>query len=427
MSLLLGCIADDFTGATDLANMLVKGGMRTMQYLGVPEEPLEDSDADAIVIALKSRTIAADEAIHQSISAVRRLKTAGARQIFFKYCSTFDSTDQGNIGPVIEALMDEVKSDFTVACPAAPENGRTVYQGHLFVHGALLSESGMQHHPLTPMKDANLVRVLERQVKEKAGLIPYDIVNRGIEAIKHHMNLLRKKGIPYAIVDALEEEHLLAIGAACEDLPLVTGGSGMAMGLPENFRRQGLLPVSGNAVTPLPTAPGRMAVLAGSCSEATRLQVNAMKKNCPSYQVDPRVMTTEEGVADILKWAKNHLHTGPILIYSSAPPEQVADIQRKLGKEEASARTEQILARTALALTKIGVTRMIVAGGETSGAVVSALSIRALRIGPEIAPGVPWTIALPSSLNAPTLCLALKSGNFGGEHFFSQALDFFNE
>ena len=430
MSLLLGCIADDFTGATDLASMLVRHGMRTVQYIGVPDTLEEHPEADAVVVALKSRTLPSSEAIHLSVKALTQLQAAGAEQFFFKYCSTFDSTDEGNIGPVLEALLDELESDFTVACPAAPENGRTVYKGHLFVNDTLLSESGMRNHPLTPMKDPNLVRVLGRQMKGSVGLTPYHIVQKGVKSIRRHWEILREEGHRCVLLDAIQDEHLVTLGAACADLTLITGGSGMSMGLPENFRRRGLLPESINAVASLPPIEGPAAVIAGSCSSATRSQVAAMQYTHPAYKIDPTRTEPDFVVSEAVAWAKERLNATPILIYSSAPPEEVAAIQARLGKAQASSITEHILARIAQELVNLGVHRLVVAGGETAGAVVSTLGIQALRIGPEIAPGVPWTIAItpPNVHSTPTsLCLALKSGNFGDKDFFTTAFDLYHE
>ncbi len=429
MPLLLGCIADDFTGATDLANVLVRHGMRTVQYIGVPEMPTDLPEADAIVVALKSRTIPAEEAVLLAQAALNQLQAAGARQFFFKYGSTFDSTDEGNIGPVLEALLDALGSDFTVACPAAPENARTVYRGHLFVGRELLSDSGMRDHPLTPMRDANLVRVLARQMRGSVGLVAYDVVRRGAEAVRRRLDALRAEGHCCALLDALRDEHLMTLGAACSDLPLVTGGSGMALGLPENFRRRGLLSDSIDAVASLPHTDGQAAVLAGSCSKATRIQVASMRRTRPAYRVDPIRLGGDDVASEALSWARERLEEGPVLIYSSASPEEVAAVQARLGREQAGALTEQVLARIAQGLVDAGVRRLVVAGGETSGAVVSALGVRTLRIGPEIAPGVPWIITASSSVAhaSSPLCLALKSGNFGAEDFFTHAFDLFDE
>ncbi|MGH6928782.1 MAG: 3-oxo-tetronate kinase, partial [Dongiaceae bacterium] len=295
MALLLGCIADDLTGATDLANTLVRQGMRTVQLIGVPDADAPLPDADAIVVALKSRTIPAAEAVSMSRAALERLRTAGARQFLFKYCSTFDSTDQGNIGPVADALLADLGESFTIACPAFPENERTIYLGHLFVGRVLLSDSSMKDHPLTPMTDANLVRVLGRQSKSKVVLVPYEGVRRGSEAIEDCFRAHRESGTPcIAIVDAVEDRQLHDIGAACAELKLVTGGSGIALGLPENFRRQGLLSTAG-AADALPKIEGREAVIAGSCSAATLLQIDQMKRTRPAFAVDPVALAADEG------------------------------------------------------------------------------------------------------------------------------------
>ena len=417
MALLLGCIADDLTGATDLANTLVRQGMRTVQVIGVPpaREPLPA--ADAIVVALKSRTIPAAEAVAMSRAALERLRAAGARQYFFKYCSTFDSTDRGNIGPVADALLADLGETFTIACPAFPENRRTIYLGHLFVGDVLLSDSSMRSHPLTPMTDANLVRVLGRQTTARVGLVPFGVVSRGPQAIGADFARLRAAGAAYAIVDAVEDRHLLDIGAACAELRLITGGSGIALGLPENLRRRGLLSTTGG-VDALPAVGGDAAVIAGSCSAATLAQIDHMKQARPAFAVDPMAMAAgEDIVGRALAWARERLSGGPVLIYASAPPEQVARTQEKLGRERAGEMIERALAEIAAGLVAAGVRRLIVAGGETSGAVVQRLAVKALRIGPQIDPGVPWT----ATVEAPVLALALKSGNFGAPDFFTRA------
>ncbi len=417
MALLLGCIADDLTGATDLANTLVRQGMRTVQVIGVPAagEPLPE--ADAIVVALKSRTIPAAEAVAISRAALGRLRAAGARQYFFKYCSTFDSTDRGNIGPVADALLADLGETFTIACPAFPENQRTIYLGHLFVGGVLLSESSMRTHPLTPMTDANLVRVLGRQTRAKVGLVPFAIVSQGPQAIAAYFERLRAGGVRYAIVDAVEDRHLLDIGAACSDMLLITGGSGIALGLPENFRRRGMLRAAGS-VDALPAVEGYAAVIAGSCSAATLAQIEHMKQARPTFAIDPLALASgEDAISRALAWAREQLTAGPILIYASAPPEEVAQTQERLGRVRAGELVEHALAEIAAGLVAAGVRRLIIAGGETSGAVVQRLGARALRIGPQIDPGVPWT----ATVGEPVLALALKSGNFGAPDFFTRA------
>ena len=416
--MLLGCIADDLTGATDLALMLVREGMRTIQLIGVPEPGAMPQDVDAVVVALKSRTIPADEAVAQSLASAEVLLAAGARQLMFKYCSTFDSTDEGNIGPVTEALLDRLQAPLTIATPAFPTNGRRVFQGHLFVGRQLLSESPMKDHPLTPMRDPDLVRVLQRQTRLKVGLVPYEVVSRGEAAIAEAFEAAERAGERILIVDAAEDRHLRDIGAAARDLRLVTGGSGIALGLPENFRHQGLLAEQASA-TRMTAPDGRAAILAGSCSAATRGQVAAAQAaGLPALRLAPEALADgSQRVMDIFDWAGAHLGDQPILIYSTAEPEEVSAAQGRLGRERSAALLEDTLAAVARGLVSRGVTRLIVAGGETSGAVIEGLGIRALEIGPEIDPGVPWTM----SLNEPRLCLALKSGNFGAPDFFLKA------
>jgi uncharacterized protein YgbK (DUF1537 family) len=422
MAVLLGAIADDFTGATDLCNALVRRGMRTVQLIDVPTPGTNIPDAEAVVIALKSRTVPAAEAIAKSLAALTWLKTAGALQILFKYCSTFDSTDAGNIGPVAEALMSALDTDFTLFCPAFPEAGRTIYRGYLFVGDVLLSESGMRDHPLTPMRDASLVRVLQRQSRERVGLVPEATVARGAAAICDAFVALRRDGFAHTIVDAIEDRDLEAIGEAAADLKLITGGSGIALGLPENFRRKGLL--SGGAADTLPAISGAAAVLSGSCSTATLAQVAYMKERAPCFTVDPIAAAEGGDVArQALAWAKPQLGDRPILISATAPPEKVAEVQHRLGRERAGALVEETLAAIASGLAAAGVRRLVVAGGETAGAVVQALGVTGLRIGRQIDPGVPWT----ASLGEPALALALKSGNFGAPDFFLRAFSVLSE
>ena len=415
MGLLLGCIADDFTGATDLAGTLVRAGMRSVQMIGVPTGPAPD--VDAVVVALKSRTTPVEAAISESLAALNWLREAGCRQIFFKYCSTFDSTDDGNIGPVGEAILDALGGDFTIACPAFPRNNRTICKGYLFVGDVLLNESGMQDHPLTPMRDANLVRVLDRQTKSSIGLVDYETVRRGASATKEAFSILRENGARFAVVDALDDADLISIGEACSDMSLITGGSGVAIGLPENFRKMGLLDTAEPADT-LPNIEGHEAVLAGSCSRATRRQIGIMAQDHPALKIDPMELAEDAAtVTRALAWAADKFAKGPILIYASAEPEEVQTAQEVLGTERAGALVEDAMAAIARGLVDAGVRRLIVAGGETSGAVVGGLAITGLRIGPEIDPGVPWT----ASLGDNPLLLALKSGNFGAPDFFTKA------
>jgi uncharacterized protein YgbK (DUF1537 family) len=409
----LGAIADDFTGATDLANNLVRSGLRVVQCIGVPREPLGE-DVDAVVVALKSRTVPAGEAVAQSLAALRWLQGEGAGQVYFKYCSTFDSTPAGNIGPVTEALMDALQCDFTIACPAFPENGRTVFKGYLFAGDVPLHESGMRDHPLTPMTDANLVRVLQAQCTRKVGLIDYRVVAQGAAAIAQRIAALRREGIAIAVVDAISDGDLRRLGPALAALPLVTAGSGVAIGLGANW---------GIAATPraaqLPGAKGHRVVISGSCAVATRAQVASfVATGAAARAVDPVSLAQgDAALADTVEWASRAMLRGPVLVYSTAEPQAVASAQAYFGVEAAGALVEKALARIACALVERGAGQLVVAGGETSGAVVQALGVERLRIGPQIDPGVPWCAA-HSPVAGGTLHLALKSGNFGTPDFF---------
>jgi len=416
-SLRLGCIADDFTGATDLANNLVRSGMRVVQAIGEQRECF-DGDADAIVVALKTRTIARDEAVAQSLAALDWLRAQGAAQIYFKYCSTFDSTRDGNIGPVTEALMDVLAADFTIATPAFPDNGRTVYNGCLFVGDVLLSESGMRHHPLTPMTDANLVRVMQAQCTRKVGLVDHRVVARGPDAIRARFDALRADGVAIAIVDAITNDDLLRLGPALADMPLVTAGSGVAIALPANF---GIVPSA--AASALPPAAGKQAVIAGSCSEATNRQVRAfIAVGGAALRIDPLEIAARVDVThDALAWCESHVAGGPVLLYSTAEPRDVRSVQQRLGVAHAGSMTEATLGAIARGLVDLGVRRLIVAGGETSGACVQALRIARMKIGPQIDPGVPWCWARTDAERGVGVHLALKSGNFGADDFFAKA------
>ncbi len=432
MPVLLGAIADDFTGATDLCNTLVRRGMKTVQLIDVPGGNAPTPDAEAVVIALKSRTIPVGDAVAMSLDALAWLKAAGARQILFKYCSTFNSTDEGNIGPVAEALLDALGSDpgsergagFTLYCPAFPEAGRTIFKGYLFVGDVLLSESGMRDHPLTPMRDPSLVRVLQRQCQGKVGLVQHATVAKGATAIADAFAALKRDGYRHAIVDAIADHDLEAIGEAAKDFALITGGSGIALGLPENFRRLRLIGDGGGADI-LPKIGGKAAVLSGSCSQATQGQVAHMiNANYSTFIVNPLVAAQRDNfAANALSWADEQPDDKPLLFASTAGPKLVARVQQELGRERAGALVEKVMAEIAKGLVERDFRRLVVAGGETAGAVVQALGVSGLQIGRQIDPGVPWTV----SLGDPPLALALKSGNFGKPDFFLRAFDALEE
>ena len=418
--MLIGAVADDITGATDLCLMLSRAGLRTVQVMG-PVGGGTDQDfpeADAVVVALKSRSIPADQAVALSVAAARSLKAAGAQQILFKYCSTFDSTDTGNIGPVAAALMSLLGADLTIACPSFPAAGRTTYKGHLFVGDALLSDSPLKDHPLNPMHDANLVRVLGRQTALPVGLVQIGAIRQGEAAVRQAFAAERALGKRILIVDTLEDADLRTIGAACADMPLVTGGSGIALGLAANFVNAGKV-AARPAQTTMPAPAGRSVVLAGSCSVATRGQIAAaVAAGLPTCAVDVEALAEgRQTAAELAAWAMAQPAEAIPVIYSSAEPSTLQAIQARLGQHVSGAMVESALAEVAQRLAGAGFARFLIAGGETSGAVVAALGVTMLEIGPEIAPGVPWT----RSIGTPDLALALKSGNFGDKDFFLNA------
>ncbi|MBD9525646.1 3-oxo-tetronate kinase [Paracoccus sp. PAR01] len=417
MAVILGAIADDFTGATDLCSTWVKAGLRVVQMIGLPATSDLPPDTDAVVVALKSRTIPADEAVSQSLAALEWLQALGVRQVLFKYCSTFDSTPEGNIGPVTDALLDAMGLDFTVVSPAFPANGRTIYKGNLFVGDLPLAESSMKDHPLTPMRDSSLIRLMQAQSRGRAGLVPLQTVRQGADAIRAGFDDLRKQGFRYGVPDSVEDQDMLALGRALDGMALVTGGSAVAMGLPQNLRDSGAL---GAAARPaLPKVAGRAAVLAGSCSAATRGQIAHVAQLWPSYRVDlDRIAAGTDVATEALDWAQ--AQSGPILIYGSSDPEEVAENQRCYGRMQAGEMMEHALAAIARGLVDRGFARLVVAGGETSGAVISALGVDRLAIGPEVSPGVPWCGAKGMGRD---LALCLKSGNFGGPDMFPHALE----
>ena len=414
---ILGVIADDFTGATDIAGMLVKGGMRTIQTIGVPPKGTIPDDVDAVVVALKSRSIAAKDAIEQSLAALKALQDAGCVRFFFKYCSTFDSTDSGNIGPVGDALMEALGTQQAIYCPAFPENGRTIFFGHLFVGDILLSDSHMRHHPLNPMTDSSLIRVLARQTKHKVGLVSLKQVQAGSATLRAALDKLALDDVRHVVVDAVADTDLGIIGEAVGDDALVTGGSGVALGLPAAYRRRGLMTHRSGADA-LPKVDGPSVVLSGSCSAATLGQIAAFKG--AHFVLDTDAICRGEDVAGkAMAWAKDKLGSGPILLSASDKPDAVKALQSKYGIEKSSQAIEKTMAALARGLIGAGVNRLVVAGGETSGAVVGALDVTALRIGREIDPGVPWT----ASVGGKPMLLALKSGNFGAPNFFTKAFE----
>ena len=410
---LLGCIADDFTGGTDLASNLVKSGFRVVQTIGVPEAFRSLDEVDAVVAALKTRTSSVEFAVSESRKALEWLRSVGCRQFYFKYCSTFDSTPRGNIGPVIEVLLRELNEAFTIASPAFPDNGRTVYHGHLFVYDQLLNESGMERHPLTPMTDPNIVRVLAAQTSLSVGLVRSQTIRQGETAVEAAFEMLQSQGIGIAVTDATSNDDLVILARAAKGMKLVTGGSGLALGLGENFA------LRDRPASIFTAPPGRRAILAGSCSQMTLKQIDRAKDHFPSFRVEPRKLRSdfEATFEEVLRWMRDN-SSSPVLVYTSAAPDELVSAQKQIGIEQAGILCEKFLASLAARLANDGYSQFIVAGGETSGAVVKQLAVDFLQIGPEIAPGVPWTVAFGAKRK---IALALKSGNFGSEQFFIEA------
>jgi uncharacterized protein YgbK (DUF1537 family) len=421
MTLALGCIADDYTGASDLANTLTRCGLRTVQTIGVPSEELALPEVDAVVVSLKSRSIEAGRAVSRSRAAEKWLRGRGARHVLFKICSTFDSTDAGNIGPVMDALRADSADAIVLVTPAFPETGRTVYQGNLFVGSVPLNESPLKDHPLNPMHDSNLVRVLARQSKTKVGLVALADVARGIDAVRARLADLSKQGIGAAVIDAVFDRDLETIGAVALDHRLSVGASGIGLGLARAL--VAARPVKSNAGSTISDVAvgGPAACLAGSCSQATLQQIAKAEAAMPVLHLDPdQIVTGKDEARRALGWAKERLKGGPVLIASSSTPDQVAAVQARHGREAAGHAIEQAMADIAEGLVQSGVRRLVVAGGETSGAVVDRLGIPGFLVGAEIAAGVPVLRAVGA--NGGEMLLALKSGNFGGPEFFSDAL-----
>ena len=417
MTTFLGCIADDFTGATDLASMLARSGVNVSLRIGVPLSTPENT-AEIEVIALKTRSISASKAIEESLSALKWLKEAGAKKYFFKYCSTFDSTAEGNIGPVSEALMNELKVDQTIYCPAFPENGRSIYMGNLFVGQKLLSESSMKDHPLTPMNDSNLMRLLSAQVSRRVGLADRKVVNSGVTSLKEKLISLKENDVPHVIVDAVADTDLDTIASACQDMDYITGGSALAMPLAEFYKASGKISANDNSFMNKKLNTGSI-ILSGSCSEMTIIQVkNFIQRGAAAFQLDP-IDLAENGVKKVLDWLSSQDFTKNIIIYATSDPDTVKKVQAELGVDMAGKIVEQGLSECAIAARELGIKNFIIAGGETSGAITKALNIRQLDIGIEIAPGVPWTF---SGKRNNQIALSLKSGNFGSEEFFTEAL-----
>jgi len=417
--MLLGVIADDFTGATDIAGFLVENGMRTVQLNGIPTEDF-GAAADAVVISLKSRSCPVQEAVSDSVAALKWLQSQGCQQFYFKYCSTFDSTAEGNIGPVTDALLDALGEEFAMVCPALPVNGRTVYNGHLFVFGELLSESGMRNHPVTPMTDSNLINLMNAQSQGTTGLVNFQTIEQGSEATKQKFTELKAQGHRYAVVDAFNSDHLVTLGQAAKSLKLITGGSGLASGIAKNWVEhlsdQSDAKQAGHPVK-LPTV-----VFSGSCSVMTNKQVSVYKEKAPHFSINVEACLNDEQYAEsAFNWvmSNNQGEYAP-LVCATADASALKSIQNEYGAQASSHAVEQFFSKLSTKLQQSGVKNFIVAGGETSGVVAQSLAVKGFHIGPQIAPGVPWVKSIDGELS-----LALKSGNFGDEDFFAKAQGFF--
>lgn len=421
MAILLGCIADDYTGASDLANTLTKNGLRTVQTVGIPAESLPLNDVDAVVISLKIRSVAAEDARQAALQADQWLRAQGASHVMYKICSTFDSTDTGNIGPVTEALLAASGDTMALVTPAFPETGRTVYFGHLFVNGQLLSESPLKDHPLNPMHDANLVRVLQWQSRQDVGLVDLATIRQGDDAIRQKLQTLGADGKAMAIADAIFEDDLVTLGRVAITSKVSTGASGLGLGLARALAPSQHAADNHQATSGVAAMGGLSAIVVGSCSKATLRQLEIAEKTMPVRRLDPKALL--QGDAEIesaLDWAASRLDASPVIIAASATPADVAALQAEYGRDASGHAIERATSLIAFELVKRGVRRLVVAGGETSGAAVDRLQIPAFRIGPEIAAGVPILQTIGDAHGG--LLMALKSGNFGGETFFSDAL-----
>ena len=421
MTLVLGCIADDYTGASDLANTLTRAGLRTVQTIGVPSDDLALPEVEAVVVSLKSRSIEVGLAVTRSRSAEKWLRSRGANHVLFKICSTFDSTDAGNIGPVMDALRADSGDAIVLVTPAFPGTGRTVYQGNLFVGAVPLNESPLKDHPLNPMHDSNLVRVLARQSKTKVGLVAFAALSRGPDAVRAQLAQLAVKGFGAAVIDAVFDRDLETIGSVALLHRLSVGASGIGLGIARAMVASGKVKSNVSSATTDAPVGGPAACLAGSCSLATLQQIASAESAMPVLRLDPdQIIAGPDEARRALTWAKERIGDGPVLIASSSTPEEVAALQSRHGREAAGHAIEQAMADIADGLVQSGVRRLIVAGGETSGAVVDRLGIPGFLVGEEIAAGVPVLHAVGAKNGA--MLLALKSGNFGGTEFFSDAL-----
>lgn len=410
----LGVIADDFTGATDIASFMVNAGWKVVLFNGVPNEAYTEGSVDAIVIALKSRSIPVSEAVSQSLAASDWLAAQGCQRQFFKYCSTFDSTVKGNIGPVTDALMQRLKVQTTVLCPAVPDNGRTIVYGHLFVKGVLLSESGMQHHPVTPMTQSSIKVLMDAQSKGRSGNVYLDTMKNQPASISDQLTQLRSDKISYVIFDVLDNQDLITIAHATADYTLVTGGAGLGWAIAKIDKQN---KAAGSEPLKI-EAEGHSVVLSGSCSTMTNQQVGFYQQRASSLALDvEKIIQGGDYLQKVANWVVGHAGESLApLVYATQPPQVIETIQKQYGAELVSGKIEKFFADLANHLSENGFNKFIVAGGETSGAVTQGLNIQGMIIGNSVAPGVPWTKVLDQKK-----WVILKSGNFGNHDFFLKA------
>lgn len=418
MTIILAAIADDYTGASDLANTWRKAGLRTVQTIGVPSHIANFADVDAVVVSLKIRSVSADEAVSKALAADAFLRDLGVAHVMYKICSTFDSTDDGNIGQVTDALRGRAGADWSLICPAFPETGRTVYKGHLFVAGQPLNESALRHHPLNPMHDANLVRVLAKQTKHPVHNLDFQTVVQGAAVCREHIETMVKEASCSVVADAILQQDLDILGELGISTPVSTGASGLGAGLARAALRTR---IRDDVMPHLEPVGGHSAILVGSCSMRTLEQIAAAEKHLPILRLDPdQLIASERGVEAAVNFARSGLGRSPFLIAASRSPKEVIEIQRRYGAARAGLAIESALADIAAALVDMGVRRLVVAGGETSGAVVDRLGIEGFEVGEELAPGVPVLRTMGRADG--DLLMALKSGNFGGTGFFMEAV-----
>lgn len=412
----LGVIADDFTGAVDIAGFLVAGGMRTVMC----SRAVQTGDCDAIVMSLKIRSIPKEQAIKQALASLTFLKECGCDRFYYKYCSTFDSTAEGNIGPVADALRQALHCSATLICPALPVNKRTVFHGYLFVNDELLSDCPMRHHPLNPMHDSKLARILSSQSPAKNGHVYHDVIKKGSDVVRQAIDGLKDEGVNNIIVDVVDDEDLTCIAEATQDFTLVTGGSGLAQGITEVWRRT---EKRGGNEAAFVVEKRKAVVIAGSCSAMMQKQVAYYKKHAPSLSIDEQACLDDpEYGKNVATWVLDHQDQDLApLVYATRSPIELEENRKKFGDVDVSSAIEHLFARLTALLAEQGVQTFIVGGGETSGVVATTLGVDAYRIGAQIDPGVSWVRSLDGSYQ-----LVLKSGNFGSEQFLLKAQEMYN-